>query len=77
MTIQSDTYTLVGHNHLGSPNERLDRSQSGRGIVLRRDDGQLVEASLTTDSSDNTIWEFTDIDDDSGDGEDPGGELPF
>lgn len=46
----SDTNAnLLAANHLGSSDPTVDRSVSGRGIILRRPDGTLVE--ITVDNS--------------------------
>ena len=44
---------LLAANSLGSTNASLDRSQSGRGIFLRRPDGTLRE--ITIDNNDNIV----------------------
>lgn len=49
---------LLDENFLGSIDPSLDRSEAGRGIRLRREDGQLVELTI---GAGNTIqiWEIT------------------
>jgi hypothetical protein len=47
----------IAANHLGSTDPSVDRSLAGRGVLLRRPDGTLVEMRL--DNSNNIIFEST------------------
>lgn len=48
---------LLANNHLGSADSSIDLSVAGRGIFLRKPNGELVEATINDDDQ----WEFWSI----------------
>jgi hypothetical protein len=48
---------LLANNHLGSADSSIDLSVAGRGIFLRKPNGELVEAVINNDDQ----WEFWSI----------------